>query len=73
VPVKALLRRLARRCEIHDRASEAKTARLEVETGVDPGAEVRRWAAPLEHRFDDPDLIDCGREWCRRRRAETWR
>jgi hypothetical protein len=66
-------------CDIHDRASEAKIARLEVETGIDPLAEQRRWpqrkytadGQPLPlviPRMDDPDLLDCGSARCRKRR-----
>jgi len=67
-------------CEFHDRPSEAKIARLEVETGIDPLAEQRRWpqrqytqdGRPLPliiPRMDDPDLIDCGSSRCRKRRG----
>jgi hypothetical protein len=68
------------RCDIHDRPSEAKIARLEVETGIDPLAEQRRWpqrqytpdGRPLPliiPRMDNQDLIDCGSTRCRKRRG----
>lgn len=75
---RAFLRMVARRCEIHDTATLAKIARLEVATGIDPDAEAQRWrdvqaAGPggLIASFYDPDLTDCGRQWCRRRRGLT--
>jgi len=73
--------RLLSKCDIHDRPSEAKIARLEVETGIDPLAEERRWpqrqyaadGRPLPliiPRMDNPDLIDCGSARCRKRRGQ---
>lgn len=59
----SLLRRIARRCETHDRASYAVTSRLERQLGMKP-------SHPPDSFTDahlNPDLIDCGHAWCRTR------
>jgi hypothetical protein len=51
-----LLRRIAQRCETHDRPSYAKTRALEESLGMEP-------SPPPESLVDEhsnPDLIDCG-------------
>ncbi|MEV5163852.1 hypothetical protein AB0K66_04385 [Streptomyces werraensis] len=60
----SLLRRLARRCETHDRPSYAKTRQLEQELGMEPSSP----PASFTDQFANPDLIDCGHAWCRTRR-----
>ena len=57
----------ARRCDVHDVPNAGKIAELEVATGIDPQAEERRQAEPLLNQFYDPDIVDCGRQWCRKR------
>ena len=59
-----LLRRIARRCETHDRASHVVTSRLERQLGMEPSV------APNNSvdSFIDPELIDCGNSWCRHHR-----
>ncbi|REE62137.1 hypothetical protein BX257_4750 [Streptomyces sp. 3212.3] len=59
-----LLRRIARRCPTHDRASYTRTSALERELGMEPSP------APdsVADAFSDPDLIDCGNSWCQHRR-----
>lgn len=60
----ALLRRIARRCETHDRAAYVTTSRLERELDMP--------VSPPPASFTDehlnPDLIDCGHSWCRSKR-----
>lgn len=68
--LRARLDRLAR-CEFHDAPLPAlKIAELEEATGVHPGAVAEVWAlaAPGIPSHYDPDLIDCGRHRCRKRR-----
>ncbi|WP_171117802.1 MULTISPECIES: hypothetical protein [unclassified Streptomyces] len=60
----SLLRRIARRCETHDRASYAVTARLERQLGMEPSTPPDSFTDQLAN----PDLIDCGNAWCQRRR-----
>lgn len=60
--VTTVLRRIARRCETHDRASYTVTARLEHETGM-PVSEPPN---SFTDQFMNPDLIDCGNSWCQR-------
>ncbi|MFC5217321.1 hypothetical protein [Streptomyces coerulescens] len=60
----SLLRRIARRCETHDRSSYAKTRRLEDELGLEPS----RPPDSFTDTYRDPDLVDCGNSWCRNRR-----
>ncbi|MFF9285408.1 hypothetical protein [Streptomyces griseosporeus] len=64
VTVEALLRRIARRCPTHDRASYAVTSRLERQLGMTPSPP----PDSLVDQFADPGLIDCGRAWCHTRR-----
>lgn len=60
----SLLRRIARRCETHDRASYVRTRQLEEATGQEPSPP----PDSLVDAFSDPDLIDCGNSWCPHRR-----
>lgn len=55
-----ILRRIARRCETHDRASYNKTRRLEDELGMEPSPP----PPSLVDELSDPDIIDCGNTWC---------
>lgn len=59
-----LLRRIARRCETHDRASYSVTRRLEDDLGMPPSPA----PASIVDQFSNPDIIDCGNTWCRTRR-----
>ncbi|WP_330348158.1 hypothetical protein [Streptomyces sp. NBC_00582] len=59
-----LLRRIARRCDAHDRASYTRTRQLEEAAGMEPGPA----PASLADAFRNPDIIDCGNTWCRHRR-----
>lgn len=59
-----LLRRIARRCQTHDRASYTRTRQLEADTGQAPSPP----PASFTDQYADPDLIDCGNTWCRQRR-----
>lgn len=59
-----LLRRIAQRCETHDRSSYCKTRRLEDELGMEPSPP----PSSLTDQFYDPDIIDCGNSWCPQRR-----
>ncbi|MFI6337826.1 hypothetical protein [Streptomyces sp. NPDC050535] len=58
--LETLLRRIARRCETHDRASYAVTRRLEDSLGLPPS----RPPASLVDELSNPDIIDCGHRWC---------
>ncbi|NJP73396.1 hypothetical protein [Streptomyces sp. C1-2] len=60
----SLLRRIARRCETHDRPSYVKTRRLEEQLGMEPSEP----PASVVDAFCDPNLIDCGNTWCTHRR-----
>lgn len=60
----SLLRRIARRCETHDRAWYSKTRALEEDLGIQPSKPPDSFTD--EHA--DPDLIACGHTWCRTRR-----
>ncbi|MFE3169323.1 hypothetical protein [Streptomyces sp. NPDC059224] len=62
--MKALLRAIAGRCETHDRASYAVTARLEHEAGLP----ISSPPDSITDQFMDPDLIDCGNRRCRTKR-----
>lgn len=62
--LESLLRRIARRCETHDRPSYARTRRLEDALGMEPSAP----PASVVDAFADPQLIDCGHTWCPHRR-----
>ncbi|MFD0256430.1 hypothetical protein ACFVGX_36625 [Streptomyces sp. NPDC127113] len=60
--LRALLRRIARRCPVHDRASHAVTTRLERQLGLTPSTP----PASFTDTYSDPLLIDCGVRWCPR-------
>lgn len=60
----SILRRVARRCETHDRASYSKTRQLEEAVGMDPSPP----PASLVDQLANPDIIDCGNAWCQQRR-----
>lgn len=60
----SILRRIARRCETHDRASYAKTRQLEEAADMEPSPPPES----LADAFSNPDLIDCGHRWCPHRR-----
>lgn len=57
------LRRLVRRCEIHDRS--APHAIRELEDGV--GMERSPTGGDFVDQYANPRLIDCGHAWCRTR------
>lgn len=56
-----ILRRIAARCDTHDKASPAKIRRLEEELGLPLSSQ----SGDLVDQLADPDLIDCGKSWCR--------
>lgn len=60
-----ILRRIARRCGTHDRSSPAKTRRLEEELGLP----LTDQAGDIAGQLANPDLIDCGKPWCRSKRG----
>lgn len=60
-----ILRRVARRCSTHDTPSQKKIRDLEVELGLEPSAP----SGDLVDQLADPNLIDCGKSWCKMRRA----
>lgn len=60
----SLLRRIAQRCETHDRPSYARTRQLEEELGMEPSPPPTSFVD--EHAY--PALIDCGNTWCQHRR-----
>jgi hypothetical protein len=60
----SLLRRIAQRCETHDRPSYAKTRQLEQDLRMEPSSPPDN----LVDQYANPDLIDCGNTWCQRRR-----
>ncbi|WP_329140937.1 hypothetical protein [Streptomyces sp. NBC_00670] len=68
-----LMRRLARRCPIHDRASPHTVARLEAELGIDTPApgEQPGGGHDFVATYTNPRIIDCGLAWCQRRRTRT--
>lgn len=59
----SLLARIAQRCPTHDRTSYSKTRRLEQALGMPPSPA----PASFTDEHYDPDLIECGHTWCRRR------
>ena len=66
--MKTLLRWLARRCDIHDAPwPRRKLAEMELAAGLKPMPSPLRSPDLVEDHYD-PDIVDCGREWCRRRR-----
>jgi hypothetical protein len=60
----ALLRRVARRCEIHDKASSARIRALETDLGMP----LSPAAGDVVDQYANPDLIGCGHRWCPRAR-----
>ncbi|GAB2714491.1 hypothetical protein [Streptomyces bullii] len=60
-----ILRRIAGRCDTHDEASPAKIRQLEQELGLTPTQQ----SGDLVDQLANPDLIDCGKAWCRKKRA----
>jgi hypothetical protein len=60
-----ILRRIARRCDTHDTASPAKIRQLETDLGIEPSAPT----GDLVDQLTDPDIIDCGKPWCRTRHS----
>ena len=58
-----ILRRIAGRCATHDTASLARIRRLEEELGIEPSPP----SGDLVDQLANPDLIDCGKPWCRTR------
>jgi hypothetical protein len=59
-----ILRRIARRCDVHDRAWPLVIRTLEGDLGITAAAD---GDGVPDH--SDPELIDCGRQWCRARRG----
>ncbi|MFP3987095.1 hypothetical protein U9R90_06235 [Streptomyces sp. E11-3] len=55
------LRRIVRRCDTHDTASQAKARALETELGMEPSEPTGS--------LTNPNLIDCGKPWCSNRRT----
>ncbi|MFB6675596.1 hypothetical protein ACFCWG_24860 [Streptomyces sp. NPDC056390] len=62
--MRALLQRIARRCPTHDHAAPANIRKLEQELGMRPSLP----PASFVDAYSDPDLVDCGNSWCKRRR-----
>lgn len=62
--MKGLLRWIARRCEIHDRAWPSVIRSLEADLDMEPTVT----SASLAEFYCNPNLIGCGHEWCRKRR-----
>ena len=59
-----LLQRIARRCPVHDRAWPSRIRRLEASLDLEP---IEAEPVSLVDALTDPDLIDCGLQWCRTR------
>ncbi|MCZ7413068.1 hypothetical protein [Streptomyces sp. WMMC897] len=59
-----LLRRIARRCETHDRPSYPHIRDLETSLGLEPSPP----PASLTDALSNPAIIDCRNTWCTRRR-----
>ncbi|MFC8676697.1 hypothetical protein ACFUEN_28930 [Streptomyces griseorubiginosus] len=55
-----LLRRIARRCEIHDRPSYSIIRQLEIEAGMRPSAS----SGDIVADYVNWRLIDCNHSWC---------
>jgi hypothetical protein len=64
--IEAVLRRIARRCEIHDAPAHAVIRQLETELGQQPSPPTGDFVT--DHT--DPALIDCGHTWCHTRRRK---
>jgi len=62
--MRELLHRIARRCPTHDCASYAVISRLERQLSMEPSAPPDSFT----DTYSDPNLIDCGRIWCRARK-----
>ncbi len=62
--MKLILRRIARRCEIHDRAWPLLIRELETDLGLPLSASTGSLAAD----YGNPRLIGCGHQWCHSRR-----
>lgn len=60
-----LLRRIAQRCDTHDRPSYPRIRNLETQLGITPSAP----PSSLVDAYSDPALIGCGHAWCRSRRG----
>lgn len=60
----SLLRRLTRRCDVHDKPSYPRIRDLEQALGMPPSAAPR----DLVDALSDPTLVDCGHSWCQPRR-----
>ncbi|MEW2570485.1 hypothetical protein [Streptomyces sp. NPDC047070] len=60
----SLLRRIAQRCETHDRASYSKTRRLEDSLGMRPSPP----PTDIVDQLSNPEIIECGNTWCTHRR-----
>jgi hypothetical protein len=60
-----LLRRIAHRCDAHDRASSYKIRALELALAMEPSEP----SGDFVDQHADLDLIDCGNNWCRRHRT----
>lgn len=71
----AILRRLAGRCEMHDRPSAWHIAVLEATLGVRPAAyaEFEERLAGVAERYYDPEMLDCGHGWCSKNLASGYR
>lgn len=61
----AILRRIARRCDIHDTASPLITLCPKARLDLTPSSE----PATFTEALTDPDFIDCGRTCCRPKRG----
>lgn len=59
-----ILRRIAGRCGTHDKASPAKIRQLEQQLGMPPTQQT----GSFTDLHANPDLIDCGKQWCRSKR-----
>ncbi|MFB7364172.1 hypothetical protein [Streptomyces hydrogenans] len=60
----ALLRRLTRRCETHDKPSQPRIRELEQQLDIEPSATPDSFV----EAHSNPALIDCGHRWCQQRR-----
>lgn len=60
-----ILRRIARRCPTHDTPSQKEIRDLETELGLEPSSA----SGDLVDQLTDPNLIECGKPWCRTRRT----
>ncbi|MFF3566039.1 hypothetical protein ACFYXS_39035 [Streptomyces sp. NPDC002574] len=65
----ALLRRIARRCDIHDRSSPLRIRELEEALGMPLSPEPYGSLTIYLNR----DPIGCGRHWCRTNTSNSFR